>query len=135
MISWSVSELVVIQLGERQASWRQVPDLSPQGAANMTQPRVKQGPRVLRVHVCGCRSGKGADEVEASQLSGLAGADWLVAPEDIQLCHRPNGSLHLLGEGGFGTVSPPCACIFPFPLRASLVAGCMLLYTITPAAA
>ena len=35
----------------------------------------------------------------------LSGSDWLVAPEDIQLCTRPDGSLHLLGEGGFGTVS------------------------------
>ena len=60
----------------------------------------------LGSHACPCRSAKESEDTQGTMdLNMLSGSDWLVAPEDIQLCTRPDGSLHLLGEGGFGTVS------------------------------
>ena len=78
-------------------------------------------------------SSKDGSDKGTSDLGMLSGSDWLVAPEDIELCVRPDGSLHLLGEGGFGTVRPllPYAGLSVGPMasaagRRVLHDGCIL---------
>lgn len=45
-----------------------------------------------------------ATSVRSKELR-LAFSDWLLTPEDIQICKRSDGSDWELGAGGFGRVS------------------------------
>lgn len=42
----------------------------------------------------------------------LAFSDWLVSPEEIEICHRADGSLWHLGSGGFGCVRPSLTAMY-----------------------